>query len=94
MKNKTTIIVALSTLVIGLTGGYVVSQKLGSFGAEIVASKEAQSVIDHREEERMKMSKMMLNGGKMLEQAGVKLNDNVMIQTGKDMMIVMDAHAH
>ncbi|MFA5830919.1 MAG: hypothetical protein WC878_03770 [Candidatus Paceibacterota bacterium] len=78
-------------LVIGIAlggfGGFTMGQ---SSGAGVSADKvaETEEMMKTAEASMQEMGKQMLSGGAMMQELGMKYNDDVLISTGKDFIIL------
>ena len=86
--NKTTIVTVIIVLIIGSGSGYFIGKNSVSPQGDSTELQDAISMMKDQSTSIKQMSNMMKQGGMTLQDAGIKYEDDNLVQKGKDMQVI------
>lgn len=87
MKSNTLVAILITLLIAGV-GGYMLGKSATGNAADTKVSDDSISMMREQSASIKTMGEMMKVNGLMMQEAGVKYKDEIMMSAGKDMEMV------
>ncbi len=85
MKNIILVFGIIIALIIGGGGGYLFGKGANDNGAQTKELQDSIAMMKEQSTKIQKMGEMMKSGGIMMQEMGMKYNDDVAVSNGKDL---------
>jgi len=87
MKNSIVIGLVIGGIVIGGALGFIKAKRSYDVGISKVKVTEMQAMMNDGGKNMMKMADMMIKNGMTMQETGMMMKDEKLVNTGKDMVI-------